>query len=37
MPEPWKRTKGYVVAGAEWHEGVIGIVASRLVERYGHR
>jgi single-stranded-DNA-specific exonuclease len=24
------------VAGADWHEGVIGIVASRLVERY-HR
>jgi single-stranded-DNA-specific exonuclease len=23
-----------VVAGAGWHEGVIGIVASRLVERY---
>ncbi len=28
------RRKGYVVAGADWHEGVIGIVASRLVERY---
>jgi single-stranded-DNA-specific exonuclease len=27
---------GYVVAGEGWHEGVIGIVASRLVERY-HR
>ena len=25
-----------VVAGSEWHEGVLGIVASRLVERY-HR
>src|SRR5437764_1177348 len=24
----------YVVAGEDWHEGVIGIVASRLVERY---
>jgi single-stranded-DNA-specific exonuclease len=28
--------RGYVVAGEGWHEGVIGIVASRLVERY-HR
>jgi single-stranded-DNA-specific exonuclease len=26
--------RGYVVAGEDWHEGVIGIVASRLVERY---
>ena len=30
-----RRQRGYVVAGADWHEGVIGIVASRLVERYG--
>jgi single-stranded-DNA-specific exonuclease len=28
--------RAYAVAGADWHEGVIGIVASRLVERY-HR
>ena len=28
------RRRAYVVAGADWHEGVIGIVASRLVERY---
>ncbi len=35
-PEPLRRRRGYVVAGADWHEGVIGIVASRLVERY-HR
>jgi single-stranded-DNA-specific exonuclease len=27
--------RGFVVAGEDWHEGVIGIVASRLVERYG--
>jgi single-stranded-DNA-specific exonuclease len=33
-PEPRRRQRGYVVAGQEWHEGVIGIVASRLVERY---
>jgi single-stranded-DNA-specific exonuclease len=33
-PEPRRRARGYVVAGEEWHEGVIGIVASRLVERY---
>ena len=34
-PESRRRHRGYVVAGADWHEGVIGIVASRLVERYG--
>ena len=31
--EPKRRHRAYVVAGADWHEGVIGIVASRLVER----
>jgi single-stranded-DNA-specific exonuclease len=35
-PEEQRRRHGYVLAGEEWHEGVIGIVASRLVERY-HR
>ncbi|MBD0348586.1 MAG: single-stranded-DNA-specific exonuclease RecJ [Thermoleophilia bacterium] len=35
-PEPARRRRAYVVAGEHWHEGVIGIVASRLVERY-HR
>jgi single-stranded-DNA-specific exonuclease len=34
-PEARRRRRGYVVAGEGWHEGVIGIVASRLVERYG--
>src|SRR5690349_21499143 len=33
-PEPRRAHRAYVVAGADWHEGVIGIVASRLVERY---
>jgi single-stranded-DNA-specific exonuclease len=35
-PEAKQRRRGYVLAGEDWHEGVIGIVASRLVERY-HR
>jgi single-stranded-DNA-specific exonuclease len=35
-PEARRRRRGYVVADEGWHEGVIGIVASRLVERY-HR
>jgi single-stranded-DNA-specific exonuclease len=34
-PDSRRRQRGYVIAGADWHEGVIGIVASRLVERYG--
>jgi single-stranded-DNA-specific exonuclease len=33
-PEADRRSRAYIVAGADWHEGVIGIVASRLVERY---
>ena len=33
-PESQRRRRAFVVAGADWHEGVIGIVASRLVERY---
>ena len=33
-PEAKRRRRAYVVAGEGWHEGVIGIVASRLVERY---
>jgi single-stranded-DNA-specific exonuclease len=35
-PDAKKRRRAYVVWGEDWHEGVIGIVASRLVERY-HR
>jgi single-stranded-DNA-specific exonuclease len=33
-PEEKRARPAYVVAGADWHEGVIGIVASRLVERF---
>jgi single-stranded-DNA-specific exonuclease len=34
-PESAQRRRGYVLAGEGWHRGVIGIVASRLVERFG--
>jgi single-stranded-DNA-specific exonuclease len=33
-PASRRSRRGYVVSGSDWHEGVIGIVASRLVERY---
>jgi single-stranded-DNA-specific exonuclease len=33
-PEAQRARPAYVVAGEGWHEGVIGIVASRLVERF---
>jgi single-stranded-DNA-specific exonuclease len=33
-PDEHKERRAYVVAGENWHEGVIGIVASRLVERF---
>ena len=36
LPERARRHRGYVLWGEDWHEGVIGIVASRLVERF-HR
>jgi single-stranded-DNA-specific exonuclease len=36
MPEQERRRRGYVLASEEWHEGVIGIVASRIVDRF-HR
>jgi single-stranded-DNA-specific exonuclease len=32
--EPERRRRGYVLWDEDWHEGVIGIVASRLVERF---
>ncbi|MDQ3857227.1 MAG: single-stranded-DNA-specific exonuclease RecJ [Actinomycetota bacterium] len=35
-PEAARRRRAYVIAGEDWHRGVIGIVASRLVERF-HR
>jgi len=35
-PEAMQRRPAYVLSGEDWHEGVVGIVASRLVERY-HR
>jgi single-stranded-DNA-specific exonuclease len=35
-PSARRARRAYVVAAEGWHEGVIGIVASRLVERY-HR
>jgi single-stranded-DNA-specific exonuclease len=31
----WRERKAYVLSSPDWHEGVVGIVASRLVERYG--
>jgi single-stranded-DNA-specific exonuclease len=33
-PDEKRARRAYVVAGEDWHEGVIGIVASRLVERF---
>jgi single-stranded-DNA-specific exonuclease len=35
-PEGERNRRAYVLADEEWHQGVIGIVASRLVERF-HR
>jgi single-stranded-DNA-specific exonuclease len=34
LPEAEQRRRGYVLADENWHEGVIGIVASRLAERF---
>lgn len=33
-PAEHQARRAYVVAGEDWHEGVIGIVASRLVEKF---
>ncbi len=35
LPEDLRDARGFVVAGEDWHPGVVGIVASRLVERHG--
>jgi len=32
--DEWRARRAYVLHGPDWHEGVIGIVSSRLVERY---
>lgn len=34
-PIPWLRDRVMLLMSPDWHHGVIGIVASRLVERYG--
>jgi single-stranded-DNA-specific exonuclease len=34
LPERGRRRRGYVLWHEDWHEGVIGIVASRLAERF---
>lgn len=34
LPEELRGGSGFVVAGEGWHPGVVGIVASRLVERH---
>ena len=34
LPEGLREARGLVVAGEDWHPGVVGIVASRLVERH---
>jgi single-stranded-DNA-specific exonuclease len=34
LPDDLRETNGLVVAGEDWHPGVVGIVASRMVERH---
>lgn len=36
LPDELREAPAYVLAGREWHPGVIGIVASRIAKRY-HR
>jgi single-stranded-DNA-specific exonuclease len=36
LREELREARGFVVAGEDWHPGVVGIVASRMVERH-HR
>jgi single-stranded-DNA-specific exonuclease len=36
LPDQLREARGLVLAGQDWHPGVVGIVASRLVERH-HR
>jgi single-stranded-DNA-specific exonuclease len=33
--EPWADAPAVVVGGAGWHHGVVGIIAARLVDRFG--